>query len=258
MPLIDTAVGKLFYAEKDDPLARRPPMLLVHGAGVDHLIWPAELRRLPGLRVIALDLPGHGRSAMPGRQSVVAYAEAVQALMDALQIERAIIVGQSMGGAIAQTMGVQMGARVAGLVLLGAAPKLPVNPKILETILSDPATVAEWFMRWYWARETDDRLRELGRKHLLAIPPEVTHGDYLACNVFDLTGQLHKISAPTLIIGAGADKMTPYDQSEALAAGIPQSTLVKLEGAGHMLHLEHPQTVADHISRWLDTHSFVS
>jgi pimeloyl-ACP methyl ester carboxylesterase len=258
MPFLKTPTGRLFYAKKDDPLSRRPPLILVHGAGVDHLIWPAELRRLPGLRVIVLDLPGHGRSDPPGRRSVAAYAESVRELMEHLDIGRAILAGQSMGGAIAQTMALQMSDRVAGLVLIGTAARLAVNPVILNTILNDPVAVADLFVRWYWAKETGDRLRALGKKQLLAIDPQVTYGDYLACDAFDLTDQLAQITAPTLIIGGEADKMTPFSLSESLAAQISRSTLVKLEGAGHLLHLERPQEVADHITRWLGAQSFTT
>lgn len=253
MPIIQTQAGKIFYAEKDDPLSKRPPLILVHGAGADHLVWSGELRRLPGMRVIALDLPGHGRSEPPGRQSIIAYADSVRLLMEALHIPRAIIVGHSMGGAIAQTMAIHMRQIVAGLILIGTGARLKVNPKILNTVLSEPEAVADMITRWEWAGGADETMRRLGKRQLMATDPKVIYGDYLACDTFVMTDQLPWIEAPTLVIGGTADKMTPFAMSEALAAHIPKSTLVKVEGGGHKMHLEQRQLVADQVSRWLQS-----
>ncbi len=76
-------------------------LLLIHGAGGDHLVWPKEIQRLPGTAVYNLDLPGHGRSAGAGRSSVDDYADVVQEFMELLALQDVTIVGHSMGGAIA-------------------------------------------------------------------------------------------------------------------------------------------------------------
>ncbi len=253
MPYVDTAAGRLFYAEKDDPLATRPPMILVHGAGADHLVWSAEIRRMPDMRVIAVDLPGHGRSDPPGRQSITAYAESVRQLMTALDIPRAIVAGHSMGGAIAQAMGVHMRQVVAGLILIGTGARLKVNPALLSAILEDAEAAAAMIARWEWAKGVDERMRQLGKRQLLATDPRVIYGDYLACDQFTMVDLLTAIEAPTLILGGTADKMTPLALSEELAANIPNQTLVKIGGGGHKMFLEQRQLVADHIARWLAT-----
>ncbi len=253
MPFVATPIGKLFYAEKDEPLSPYPPLILVHGAGVDHSSWSAEIRRLPDVRILAVDLPGHGQSEGAGYQSVVAYAESIKALMDALKIERAIIAGHSMGGAIAQIMAVSMPARVAGLVLVGTGAKLGVNPSLVETIKNDYPAAVELITKWEWAKETGEDLRRVGRKQLLATPSAVTYGDFVACGLYDLSDTVAKIQVPTLIIGGGADKMTPFALSEGLAAQIPNSTLVKIEGAGHKMPMERPQEVAQAILRWVES-----
>lgn len=256
MPFVDTPTGKIFYAEKDDSLTQYPPLILVHGAGVDHTSWPAEIRRLPDMRVIALDLPGHGKSDGPSHQNMMAYAENVHSLMDALHIEKAIIAGHSMGGAIAQTMAVYMSQRVAGLILIGTGAKLGVNPALLETVKNDYAAAVALITKWEWAKETSDDLRRIGKRHLLATAPEITYGDYLACAHFDLTDSVAKIKVPALIIGGGADKMTSFQLSEALADKIPNSTLVKIDGAGHKMPMERPQEVAGLITRWVESQVF--
>ncbi|MBI5928413.1 MAG: alpha/beta hydrolase [Chloroflexi bacterium] len=252
MPFVSTPNGKLFYAEKDEPLSPYPPLILVHGAGVDHSSWSAEIRRLPAVRVLAVDLPGHGQSQGTGYQSVIAYADSIKVVMDALKIEKAIIGGHSMGGAIAQTMAVSMPAGVAGLVLIGTGAKLGVNPSLLETIKNDYPAAVELITKWEWAKETGEELRRIGRKQLLATPSTITHGDFVACSLYDLSDTITKIQAPTLIIGGGADKMTPLALSESLAAQISNSTLVKIEGAGHKMPMECPQEVARAMTQWIE------
>lgn len=252
MPFVSTPNGKLFYAEKDEPLSLYPPLILVHGAGVDHSGWSAEIRRLPDMRVLALDLPGHGQSEGAGYQAVTAYAESIKSFMDALKIPKAIIAGHSMGGAIAQTMAVSMPTWVAGIILVGTGAKLGVNPSLFEIIKNDYPAAVELMTKWEWAKETGEDLRRIGRKQLLATPSTVTYGDFVACSLYDLSDTVAKIQAPTLIIGGGADKMTPFALSEGLAAQIPNSTLVKIEGAGHKMPMECPQEVAQTITQWIE------
>ncbi|TLN23779.1 alpha/beta fold hydrolase, partial [bacterium] len=74
-----------------------PPVILIHGAGSSHLCWPAALRRLPGCRVLALDLPGHGRSSGVGLQSLDALADRLVDFLEALGLYQAVFVGHSMG-----------------------------------------------------------------------------------------------------------------------------------------------------------------
>ncbi|NDJ84787.1 MAG: alpha/beta hydrolase [Chloroflexi bacterium] len=252
MPLAETAAGSIYYVEQRDPESGLPPVILIHGAGSDHLVWPPALRRLGGARVIAPDLPGHGRSGTPGMTTVIAYAEAVRHLMRALDIARAIVVGHSMGGAIALTMGAHMRDDVAGLVLVGTGARLKVNPKILNTVRDDHEAVVDMITRWAWGPDAPEDLKARGKDQMLTIDPHTTFGDYLACDSFDITDQLSWIEAPTLVIGGTADKMAPLRLSQELVEYVSNATLVSLEDAGHMLPLERPDTIANHITQWLE------
>src|SRR5512143_1017737 len=94
------AAGLYYFAHGADALTR-PPIILIHGAGGNHLYWPPELRRLPNERVIAVDLPGHGKSQGVGHHTIEGYADGILAFMKALKLASAVLVGHSMGGGVA-------------------------------------------------------------------------------------------------------------------------------------------------------------
>ena len=103
--------------------------------------WPPQLRRLAGMTVYALDLPGHGNSPGSGLQSIEAYRDSVFAFAEALNLPRSVVAGHSMGGAIALDMALQAPKRLAGLILLGTSDRLPVSKRLmdeLETSLRRP------------------------------------------------------------------------------------------------------------------------
>jgi pimeloyl-ACP methyl ester carboxylesterase len=249
---METANGTIWYADHRDPTAHRPVTVMVHGAGGTHLDWPAELRRMPEANAIVLDLPGHGRSPGPGRQSVGAYAADVIALLDALNISHAIIAGHSMGGAIAQTLALDYPARVLGLLLIGTGVKLGVHPDILNGILTEMARTVTQIVNWYYGSEVTDNMWRRSYQQLMAFNPTILLNDYGACNHFDERSRVGQIHQPTLIVGGTADKMTPLKFSEFLQTSIPGSQLVVVEGGGHMMMLEQPQFVADAVQKWLN------
>jgi pimeloyl-ACP methyl ester carboxylesterase len=258
MPLAETVKGSIWYEDNRDPTAHLPVTLMVHGAGATHLDWPAELRRLPEANAIVPDLPGHGRSPGPGRQSVGAYSADMVALLDALKITHAFIAGHSMGGAIALTMALTYPDRVAGLILVGTGAKLAVHPDILNHALTETGKAIALISEWEWAEGADEQLRRLGRKRLTETRPEVLHGDYQACHAFDVRQQLGRIRAPTLIVGGTADRMTAFKYSTYLQEHIPGSQLAAIEGGGHKMMLEQPLAVASAVQQWLSEHSIES
>ncbi|RMF79585.1 MAG: alpha/beta fold hydrolase [Chloroflexi bacterium] len=253
MPYIETANGTMWFADHRDATAHRPVTVMIHGAGGTHLDWPAELRRMPEANAILPDLPGHERSPGEGRTTVAGYASDIIALLDALKLERAIVAGHSMGGAIAQTLAVNHPDRLRGMILIGTGAKLGVHPDLLKALKAMTGEALDIIMDWYWGGDLGEieQIRRLTRKRLAAISPRVIAGDYAAANNFDIRDHLHRIKTPTLIIGGTADKMTPFKYSEYLHEHIANSTLVKIEGGGHMMMLEQPKAVADAVQRWL-------
>jgi pimeloyl-ACP methyl ester carboxylesterase len=253
MPYAELDTGKLFYAQSRGRDPGAPTLVLIHGAGGSHLHWPAELRRLPGATVYALDLPGHGRSDGPGCDSIVAYVAALIGFLDATGTERAVLVGHSMGGAISQMTALTHPGRVAGLVLVGTGARLRVAPAILEGILDDFDAAIDLVTRFAWAKDAPQELTRRGRQMMAQTPPEVMHGDFAACDAFDVLQRLGEIDAPTLVITGTADLLTPHKYGAFLAEHIPNARLVTVEGGGHMMALEQPGPVAGAVAEFIST-----
>jgi len=247
------AANIYYHAYEKGDSEQRTAIVLIHGAGGTHLHWPSEIRRLPGFRIYAPDLPGHGKSEGYGEQSIKAYAHALLDWMDALQIQRTVCVGHSMGGAIAMTLGVENPDRIVGLGLISTGARLPVAPKLLESTSQTTTfyTAIEFIRQKAYGPETPERLIELATGQMALIRPSVLHGDFLACDQFDISDRLCEIHQPSLVLCGASDRMTPLRMSQVLANCLPASRLETLPEAGHMIILEQPQKVASILRNFL-------
>lgn len=230
------------------------PLVFIHGAGDSHLVWNSQLAGGATVaRTFALDLPGHGRSTGGGRSTILEYAVAVREFLDVLELERAIFVGTSMGGAISQMLGLEFPERVIGLGLIGTGAKLRVAPRFLEGIRSDFRSTARALVENYYAPDAHAELKAKSFSQLLATGGAVTLGDYAACDAFDVREQISRITVPTLVICGRQDKMTPVKYSEYLVQHIRSARLVVLENAGHMAMLEQPTALTSALCEWVVT-----
>lgn len=242
--------GRLYYRRHEDG-DRGATLVLVHGAGGNHMHWPAELRRLPDAVVYSLDLPGHGKSDGPARAAIGEYMEALRAFVDALGLARFVLVGHSMGGAIALEYALRHGPRLAGLALVGTAGRLHVTPQILAGLRTDFARTVELLAAQSYAEDADPARLRLFVRRLREVGADVLYADFVACDRFDRLADLHRVSTPTLVLCGAADRMTPVDDSRTLAERIPDAQLAVLPAAGHMVMLERPAEVAGLLTRWL-------
>ncbi len=231
-------VGLSLGEEGFDPA--RPSLLMIHGSGGSVRAWQAQLSGLRGVNAAAIDLPGHGRTPGPGRERVEDYAAWLAEIVAAGPL-RPVLMGHSLGGAIAQVAALQNPELFRGLILVGTGSRLKVLPAILEGILNDYQATVKMIVQYAYAPGADPRTLELGAEHMLECPAQVTHGDFSACNAFDLTDRLGGIRLPTLMIVGADDKLTPPKYSHFLAERIPGSQVVVIPEAGHMVALEQPR-----------------
>ncbi len=230
-----------------------PPIVLIHGAGGNHLYWPPEVRRLVGQRVFALDLPGHGKSQGRGQQSVGAYARQVLDWLQGLGMPEAIFIGHSLGSAIALTLAVTYPEHVTGLGLLGAGARLMVRQDILADS-ANPTTfhnAVASIITAAFSPSTDSRLADLAAKRMAETRPSVLHGDFIACHEFDLLERVEEIQQPTLVLCGSEDQLTPLRNSQLLAGAIPNASLEVIPDAGHMVMLEKPKEVVTALEKFL-------
>lgn len=251
MPMVQLPHAHLFYA-RHQPKDAHQTLLLIHGAGGAHLSWPAALRRLPQTAVYALDLAGHGRSQPPGRSTIEAYTQDVLDFITTLKLENVVVLGHSMGGAIAQMVGLAEPTGVVGLVLVGTGAKLRVSPTILAAIQDDYETAVAQLNQFYWGGNQDPNIASANHRSMLACPPEVMLNDFLACDQFDLRDRLAQITLPTLVLSASADQMTPPRFGQFLADQLPQAEFALIQQAGHMMTLEFPEQVAQLVGDFME------
>lgn len=245
----------LYYFAFEEDNTTVPALVLTHGAGGDYLHWHHAIRRLPGFRVFALDLPGHGKSKGVGRQDVFSYAQDIIDWLNRIGVYQAIFVGHSMGGAICQTIALEFPERVIGLGLVGTGARLRVHPELLENLSMEATfpTAINLIMQFAFADESNvDNFQQI-KKQLLSNRPAVMYGDYLACNKFDALADIQNINAPTCIICGSQDQLTPPKYSEYLHEQIPGSTLTLIPESGHMVMLEQPEATAQVLQTFLKT-----
>ncbi len=239
-------------------------LVFVHGAGGRIQTWPFQWQETRYARsaqrkrwvmdfpIYMLDLPGHGSSELPGRNSIEAYADDIMAFTEKMEIEKAVIVGHSMGGAIAQEIALRKPENMAGIILIGTGAKMPVTDLILDGLLTDFPKTVRLITKFAWYREAAANFTAVAIQHMLDTLPEVVHGDFYACNQFDYRNQLAEMALPTLVIGAEDDKMMPLKNSQFLADNIPNAELVVIKDAGHYMMVEKTSKVSKAIVIFLN------
>ena len=244
-----------------------PPVVFLHGLGASMYAWRKNLAAVAaaGFRVIAFDNRGFGLSDKPpAPYDNAAYARLAVALMDSLEIPDAVLVGHSMGGAIAAEVAIEYPQRVRGLVLVGSAglgtrepllfrvARWPVlgsavvalrgrglTARLLKSTYFDPSKVTEADVDQYYAPVA---LPGYGR----ALRAALRQFDFDG-----LEGRLDRIVAPTVVLWGEEDRWVPLGVGRALASGITRSAFVSVPRAGHSVQEESPEDVNHLVIRFL-------
>jgi pimeloyl-ACP methyl ester carboxylesterase len=214
-----------------------PRPIFIHGAGGGTATWREQEPRFEGCVVLAL--PGH--PAGTAYQSVAAHAEwTAQAIAELPG--RNVLVGHSMGGALALQMAVDHPELVSGVIIIASGPQLFVPDVALELARSDFAAECERVLRKGWWNPDDETIAE--EAALIAeVGPDTLVADYTACRGFDITDRLGEVRVPTLVIAGERDGLTPPSLAERLVQGLRQAILVVVPETGHWVMKEHAAAV---------------
>jgi pimeloyl-ACP methyl ester carboxylesterase len=207
---------------------------------------------MPG-SVVALELPGHGASDPPGETSISAYADWVERFVEVMGLKRVVLVGCSLGSAIALWIAVRHRAWLVALGLVGSGVRLRVHPFILEGLINNPPKSLKKLGEYCLSSSSPNHLKTLMVDKYCKSNPLTIHGDLTACDKFDIINQIHEIDVPTLIVVGEKDALTPVKYSEYLNGKIKSSTMVKIPEAGHLVMMEKPEEFNSAVQSFVNT-----
>lgn len=232
--------------------ATQPTVIFIHGVLNDHSVWILQTRYLAhhGWNVLAVDLPGHCRSAGDPPATVEDAADFVIALMDAADLDKAALVGHSFGSLVALEAAARAPERVSQLVLVGTAFPMKVSPALLESSLKEPMRALEMvniFSRstlapppsalgpgtWVYGASM-----ALGRR-VLASNPRVNlfHTGFKACDSYSHgEAAMAQVQCPVLFVLGRVDQMTPPKAAQGLIKKASNAQVVYLPGGHHQMN----------------------
>jgi pimeloyl-ACP methyl ester carboxylesterase len=244
----------------------KPTVIMVHGVLNDHSVWILQSRYLAnhGWNVLAIDLPGHCRSAGTPLASVEEAADFIVALMDAAGLARAALVGHSMGSLIVLEAASRVPERISRLVLVGVAAPMRVSAALLEASLNAPMKALEMvnvFSRstlapppsalgpgtWIYGASM-----ALGRRVLASNTQyNLFHRGFQACDSYQgATVAIERVSCPTLFLLGSVDQMTPPRAAQDLIDRARQAEVVLLPGGHHQMN-ETPEEMLSALTAFL-------
>ncbi len=232
--------------------AAKPTAIFIHGVLNDHSVWILQTRYFAhhGWNVLAVDLPGHCRSAGDPPASVEDAADFVLALMDAAGLGQAVLIGHSLGSLIALEAASRAPERISKLVLVGTAFPMRVSPALLEASVSAPMKALEMvnvFSRatlapppsalgpgtWVYGASM-----ALGRRVLASnAAVNVFYTGFKACDSYENGLQaMAQVTCPVLFVLGKADQMTPPKAAQALIELAKLAKVVYLPGGHHQMN----------------------
>jgi pimeloyl-ACP methyl ester carboxylesterase len=242
--------------------AGKPTVLFVHGAGLDHSWFGLQSRYFGyhGWNVLALDLPGHGRSEGPPLATIEAMADWISEVLSKTRIGRASIVGHSMGSLVALEFAARHPAQAERVALIAVAIPMKVAEPFLEAARKNDYAAFDMHTIWGHAAQVPlganpnpgmwmygDTLARLAR-----LAPGVLYNDLKASN--DYAAGLEsaaKVKCPALLILGRRDVMTPPKTTQSLQGRIPGAKTVEIGTSGHSLMAEAPDATLDALIEFL-------
>jgi pimeloyl-ACP methyl ester carboxylesterase len=217
-------------------------LVFIHGAGGSRTSWRLQDDYFSrAFNCFIMELPGHGAAQGQGAQEVKDYTLWIKGALDELKLSSPFVIGHSMGGTIAMDLALRFPALPKGLVLVSTGARLRTVPDILDGIEKAFPETAELICERSFAQDAPEELRRFAVAEMMKNSPGVLHGDFTACDRFDIMDQVQAIGNPTLVICGDQDVLTPIKYSRFLADKIAGARLEIVKGAGHMVMQERPE-----------------
>lgn len=231
------------------------PVLFVHGSGGTGDLWRGQRPFADRRPVVTVDLSGHGESedvdAVPGYETLAAYAADVVAVAN--RTDASVVVGSSLGGAVALTVALEHDFDPDALVLAGTGARLSVLDDLLSWLDSDFERAVDFLHRpstlFY---DPDERTVARSKSVLHETGQAVTRRDFVTCHRFDARDRLGEIETPTLAIVGEYDRLTPRWYHEYLRDNMPDCDLAVIEDAAHLAMVERSDVFNACVEAFLD------
>lgn len=243
-----------------------PTAVFIHGAQHDHSVWILQTRYFAhhGFGVLAVDLPGHGRSKGAPLASVEAMADWLFAVLDAAKVQKAALIGHSMGSLIALETAFRAPDKVSKLALVGTAYPMKVSGTLLDASMNDEQTAIDMVNIWshttiaHKPSSPGPGFSVMGGNQRLMQrisqqnPAKVFHTDFSACNAYaNGEAAATSVTCPTLLLLGKRDMMTPPKAASTLSKTIAGCRVVQIENCGHALMAEQPDAVLESLFEFM-------
>ena len=224
-------------------------LVLVHGSGATGQTWYYQRKHFRNCD--APDLPGHPDGKLC--TSVEEYSDWVHDYIGEKGYRDVVLVGHSLGGAIALQYALKYPGDLKAVILIGSGARLRVVPLIIESIrntLDDRHAWIEKLVKPLYA-DVDERVRDLLLPGIARSGPASQLNDFLCCDKFDVMDKIGLINLPALAIVGDQDNMTPPKYSQYMVGNMHSCKIVVIEGGTHLVFLEKPQPVNAAIDKFL-------
>lgn len=240
--------------------SQKESVVFIHGVGQDHTVWVLPVRYFDrhDRNVIAVDLPGRGRSDGPPLGSIEAMTDFVIRVLDQTSVRQTAVVGHSMGSLVALDAAARYPDRVRSIAMVGVSFPLRVSESLMDAARSGSHDAVDMLTYWGHSKgaamggnETPGIWMTGAYMRLLEkAPSETIAADLRACDTYDAgLSAAEAVNAPALLIMGAGDVMTPVRGAEKLLDRLPSADAVIFEGAGHALLTERPDQVLDQLIR---------